>query len=52
VAASVAVLGAGAVGCFFGGMLVRSGVPVMLMGRARHVGAINACGLFFDGLRF
>ena len=49
---SVAVLGAGAVGCYFGGMLARSGVPVTLIGRARHVDAINANGLFFDGLRY
>jgi 2-dehydropantoate 2-reductase len=48
----VAVLGAGAVGCFFGGMLARAGMPVTLIGRARHVDAINADGLFFDGLRF
>jgi len=49
---SVAVLGAGAVGCYFGGMLARAGVPVTLIGRARHVEAINANGLFLDGLRF
>jgi 2-dehydropantoate 2-reductase len=49
---SVAVLGAGAVGCYFGGMLARAGVPVTLIGRARHVDAINADGLFLDGLRF
>lgn len=48
----VAVLGAGAVGCYFGGMLARAGVPVTLIGRARHVEAINADGLFLDGLRF
>jgi 2-dehydropantoate 2-reductase len=48
----VAVLGAGAVGCYFGGMLARAGVPVTLIGRARHVDAINADGLFLDGLRF
>jgi len=49
---SVAVLGAGAVGCYFGGMLAGAGVPVTLIGRARHVEAINANGLFLDGLRF
>ena len=48
----VAVFGAGAVGCFFGGMLARAGVPLTLIGRARHVDAIKADGLFFDGLRF
>ncbi len=48
----IAVLGAGAVGCYFGGMLARAGVAVTLIGRARHVEAINADGLFLDGLRF
>ena len=32
-----AVLGAGAVGSFFGGMLARAGVPVTLIGRRAHV---------------
>ncbi len=48
----VAVIGAGAVGCYFGGMLARAGVPVTLIGRARHVDAIRRDGLFFDGLTF
>ena len=48
----VAVLGAGAVGCYFGGMLARAGIPVTLIGRARHVDAIQRGGLFFDGLHF
>ena len=30
----IAVLGAGAVGCYFGGMLARAGAPVTLVGRA------------------
>jgi len=46
----VAVFGAGAVGCYFGGMLARAGVPVTLIGRARHVEAINREGLYLDGL--
>ena len=41
----VAVLGAGAVGCYFGGMLARAGVPVTLIGRAVHVDAIAGNGL-------
>ena len=41
----VGVMGAGAVGTFFGAMLARSGVPVTLVGRARHVRAIEAQGL-------
>jgi 2-dehydropantoate 2-reductase len=48
----VAVLGAGAVGCYFGGMLARSGVPITLIGRPRHVDAIQRDGLVFDGLHF
>jgi len=41
----VGVMGAGAVGTFFGAMLARSGVPVTLVGRERHVRAIEAQGL-------
>lgn len=48
----IAVLGAGAVGCYFGGMLARAGAPVTLIGRPKHVEAINRNGLFFEGLRF
>jgi 2-dehydropantoate 2-reductase len=48
----VAVLGAGAVGCFFGGMLARAGHPVTLIGRAAHVEAFRAKGLHFEGLKF
>src|SRR5215470_14484690 len=48
----IAVFGAGAVGCYFGGMLARSGVPVTLIGRPRHVEAIQRDGLFVHGLRF
>ncbi len=48
----IAVLGAGAVGCYFGGMLARAGAPVTLIGRPPHVGAISRHGLFFDGLHF
>lgn len=48
----IAVLGAGAVGCYFGGMLARAGAPVTLIGRPRHVEAIRRNGLFLDGLHF
>jgi 2-dehydropantoate 2-reductase len=44
----VAVVGAGAVGCYFGGMLARGGVPVTLIGRAAHVDAIRQHGLFLE----
>jgi len=42
---SFAIMGAGAVGCFYGGMLARAGVPVTLIGRAVHVQAIRQQGL-------
>lgn len=45
----VAVLGAGAVGSYFGGMLARAGVPVTLIARPRHVQAIEKSGLFIEG---
>jgi len=48
----VAVVGAGAVGCYFGGMLARAGAPVTLIGRAAHVEAINRNGLFIDSIHF
>jgi 2-dehydropantoate 2-reductase len=47
-----AVLGAGAVGCYFGGMLARAGAPVTLIGRPAHVEAIRRDGLLLDTLRF
>jgi 2-dehydropantoate 2-reductase len=48
----IAVIGAGSVGCFFGGMLARSGVDVTLIARDRHVEAINKNGLYMDCLSF
>ncbi len=48
----VAVVGAGAVGCYFGGMLARAGASVTLIGRAPHVEAINRDGLFIDSIHF
>jgi 2-dehydropantoate 2-reductase len=48
----VAVFGAGAVGCFYGGMLSRAGHQVVLIGRLRHVDAIREQGLHFEGLQF
>ncbi len=41
----VAVVGAGAVGCYYGGMLARAGHAVVLIGRPAHVQAIEAHGL-------
>jgi 2-dehydropantoate 2-reductase len=48
----VAVMGAGAVGCYFGGMLARAGVPVTLIGRGPSVTSINSDGLLFDSVNF
>jgi 2-dehydropantoate 2-reductase len=42
------VLGAGAVGCYYGGMLARSGASVTLIGRAAHVDAIRRDGLVIE----
>ena len=47
----LAVVGAGAVGCYFGGMLARAGVPVTLIGRPAHMQAIAREGLRLEGLR-
>jgi len=41
----VAIVGAGAVGCYYGGMLARAGVPVTLIGRPQHVQAMRRDGL-------
>ena len=49
---SVAVLGAGAVGSYFGGLLARAGVPVTLIGRNPHIETIASSGLFVDSIHF
>jgi 2-dehydropantoate 2-reductase len=46
------MLGAGAVGCYFGGMLARAGAPVTLIGRPLHVEAIQRDGLWIESMRF
>ena len=48
----VAVVGAGAVGCYYGGMLARAGAPVTLIGRPVHVAAIERDGLLLETTRF
>jgi 2-dehydropantoate 2-reductase len=48
----VAVVGAGAVGCYYGGMLARAGHRVPLIGRPQHVQAIAAHGLRMQTLAF
>lgn len=44
----IAVVGAGAVGCYFGGLLSKAGHDVTLIGRAKHVEAIQRDGLRFE----
>ncbi|WP_310566455.1 2-dehydropantoate 2-reductase [Hydrogenophaga sp.] len=48
----IAVLGAGAVGCFYGGMLARAGHRVTLIGRPQHVQVFAAQGLRMQTLAF
>ncbi len=48
----VAVMGAGAVGCYYGGMLARAGHQVMLIARPAHVQAIATSGLRMETKTF
>jgi 2-dehydropantoate 2-reductase len=48
----VAVMGAGAVGCYFGGMLARAGHEVVLIARPQHVEAIRRDGLRMQAKTF
>ena len=48
----IAVMGAGAVGCYYGGMLARAGHAVVLIGRPAHVQAIQAQGLLLQTQSF
>lgn len=48
----VVVVGAGAVGGYFGGVLARSGVDVTLIGRPAFVEAVQQNGLYLDTTRF
>jgi 2-dehydropantoate 2-reductase len=48
----IAVVGAGAVGGYFGGLLARAGAPVVMIGRAAFVEAAKKNGLFLDTLQF
>ena len=48
----VAVMGAGAVGCYYGGMLARAGHAVTLIGRPQHVTAVQRDGLFMETQSF
>src|SRR6266852_4474863 len=48
----VAVVGAGAVGGYFGGMLARAGAPVVMIGRSAFVDTVRKNGLLLDTLQF
>lgn len=48
----IAVVGAGAVGGYFGGMLSRAGAPVVMIGRGAFVEAVRKVGLLLDTVRF
>lgn len=48
----IAVMGAGAVGCYYGGMLARAGHRVVLIGRPVHVQAIERHGLRLQAQSF
>jgi 2-dehydropantoate 2-reductase len=48
----IAIVGAGAVGCYYGGLLARAGHDVIFIGRRRHVDAINSQGLLLETQSF
>jgi 2-dehydropantoate 2-reductase len=48
----IAVMGAGAVGCYYGGMLARAGHDVVLIGRPQHVEAVEHYGLRLETQTF
>ena len=48
----IAVMGAGAVGCYYGGMLARAGHEVVLIARPQHVEAIQRDGLRMETKTF
>src|SRR6202171_6345268 len=48
----IAVMCAGAVGCYYGGMLARAGHDVVLIGRPQHVQAVERQGLRLETQTF
>jgi len=48
----IAIVGAGAVGGYFGGLLARAGAPVVMIGRPAFVEAVTKNGLFLDTIHF
>src|SRR4029077_4650549 len=47
----IAVVGAGAVGGYFGGMFARAGAPIVFVGRKHFADAVNSKGLVLDKLQ-
>src|SRR5882762_699793 len=48
----ITVMGAGAVGCYYGGMLARAGYDVTLIARPQHVEAVQRSGLRMETKAF
>lgn len=48
----VTVMGAGAVGCYFGALLAQAGHAVTFVGRGEHVAAIDAHGVLLETAAF
>jgi 2-dehydropantoate 2-reductase len=48
----IVIMGAGAVGCYFGGLLARASHDVTFIGRPNHVAPINAHGLLLETKEF
>ena len=48
----IAIVGAGAVGGYFGGLLARAGAPVVFIGRPAFVDAAKRGGLQMDTVQF
>ncbi len=48
----IAVMGAGAVGCYFGAMLARAGRDVTLIARPQHAEAVKKSGLLLESRAF
>ena len=46
----IAVVGAGAVGGYFGGMFARAGAPILFIGRKHFADTVNSKGLVLDKL--
>ena len=44
----IAVVGAGAVGGYFGGLFARAGAPTVFIGRKHFADAVNSKGLALD----